>query len=439
MKALAQRIVTFGGRPLIRNVMMVASGTAVAQAITMGFSPIITRMYGPEAYGSMGVFMSIAGVASAVAALSYPIAIVLPKDDTEALGLMRLSVGIGIATSLLATLALLLYGVEILAALNVSAIASLVYLIPAYMFISVMSAVAGQWLIRKQAFALFSKVPVWQALVMGVTKVGLGHFYPTAAVLVATNTLGGLLGAALMALGWRGSGASKRTEAGPVELARSVSELAAQCRDFPLLRTPQILLNTLSHSLPVMLLATFFGASTAGFYSLAFSVVAVPAGLIGNSVMQVFYPRITEAIHRGEDARTLIVRATVGLALGGAAPFALVIVAGPFLFAILFGTEWRTAGIYAQWLAIWMFLQCINRPAVAAIPALRLQRGLLVYELFSSSTKVIALYIGYGILASDIAAIALFSIFGAIAYASLILWVIQCSKGSKEVLAVSRH
>jgi hypothetical protein len=34
----------------VRNVAVVASGTAGAQAITMAFSPIITRLYGPEAF-----------------------------------------------------------------------------------------------------------------------------------------------------------------------------------------------------------------------------------------------------------------------------------------------------------------------------------------------------------------------------------------------------
>jgi len=36
---------------LVRNVALVGSGTAGAQAITMAFSPVITRIYGPEAFG----------------------------------------------------------------------------------------------------------------------------------------------------------------------------------------------------------------------------------------------------------------------------------------------------------------------------------------------------------------------------------------------------
>jgi len=40
----------------VRNVAIVATGTAGAQAITMAFSPINTRLYGPEAFGILGTF-----------------------------------------------------------------------------------------------------------------------------------------------------------------------------------------------------------------------------------------------------------------------------------------------------------------------------------------------------------------------------------------------
>lgn len=56
-----------------------ASGTAMAQVISMLLAPIITRLYGPEAYGMMGTFMAIIGIFTPIAALTYPIAIVLPK------------------------------------------------------------------------------------------------------------------------------------------------------------------------------------------------------------------------------------------------------------------------------------------------------------------------------------------------------------------------
>jgi len=402
----------------------VASGTAASQAITMAFSPLITRLYGPEAYGMLGVFMSLVGVLGGVAALTYPVAIVLPKSDADAAGLVRVSIYTGITTSVLTAMALFSFGTEILSLFKAEAIASFMYLIPAFMLIATVSAVVGQWLIRKKAFALTAKVTVWQSLAMNTVKAGMGFLYPTAAVLIVTNTLGILLGAVLMLLGLRKTPAASSQEMDVAEPGLSAWALAKRHGDFPLLRAPQVLINSVSHSLPVMMLAAFYGPAAAGFYAIAGAVLGIPVALIGGSVMQVFYPRINEAIHRGEDARALIIKATLGLALSGVPPFVVVIVAGPLLFDFVFGSEWRVAGTYAQWLAIWLFFQYINKPAVSAIPALGIQRGLLIYELFSTGTKVLALYLGYTIFASDVAAVALFSIFGVVAYAWLILWVI---------------
>ncbi len=176
-----------------------------------------------------------------------------------------------------------------------------------------------------------------------------------------------------------------------------------------------------------MLLASFFGAASAGQYAIAIAVLGMPTSLIGGSVMAVFYPRINEAIRRGENARALIVKATMGMAVTGALPFLATIVAGPILFEFAFGKEWRVAGVYAQLLALWLFFQYINKPAVSAIPVLRLQGGLLVYELISTGTKLLALWIGFAYFESEFAAIALFALFGVMAYVWLILWVIRRS------------
>lgn len=415
----------------MRNVVTVATGTAASQAIAMAFSPLITRLYGPEAYGLMGVFMSVVNLLMTVAALGYPMAIVLPKLDADALNLARLSVYIGIGMAFLTTVVLYLFGVDMLRLLNAEVISVFIYLIPITMFFSVLGGVLGQWLIRKKAFVLTAKYGVFTTLLISSIKTGLGFLYPTAMALIVTNAVGSLFGAMLTYLGWRKQ-AVKHTVIQAAQPTATLRQLARQYRDFPLLRTPQNLINAFSQSLPVLLLASYFGASTAGQYTIAIAVLGMPASLIGSSVMAVFYPRINEAIMNGENAHALIIKASVGMATMGTLPCLAVIVAGPFLFEFVFGEKWQTAGIYAQWLSLWLFLQFVNKPAVAAIPALRLQGGLLIYELISTGTKILALWLGFVVFKNDVAAIALFSIFGVIAYTWLILWVILHSNRSNQ-------
>ena len=95
----------------------------------------------------------------------------------------------------------------------------------------------------------------------------------------------------------------------------SLKKLAKRYRDFPLFRAPQVFLNAISQSLPVLMLTSFFGPAVAGFYSIGRTVLAIPSTLIGKSVGDVFYPRISEAAHNGENLTKLIKKATLSLGL----------------------------------------------------------------------------------------------------------------------------
>ncbi len=419
-----QGILQFRKRSFIRNVAAVASGTAVSQAITIAFSPLITRLYGPAACGVLGVFMSLVGVMGGVAAMTYPAAIVLPKSEADAVGLVRLSIYTSIVISMLTALILLFFGPKVLSILKAEAISAVIFLVPVIMVIVTVNMVLGQWLIRKRLFMLTAKVTVWQSVFINTIKASLGFVYPTATVLIMTNILGILFSAVLILFGLRKISLVNRENMEYSKPRLSMWTLAKRHGDFPLLRAPQMLINSVSQSLPVVMLMTYYGPESAGFYSISYAVLAIPDTLIGGSVMQVFYPRINEAIHHMEDVRAMIIKVTMGLALSGVLPFIVVIYAGPMLFGFVFGSEWQIAGTYAQWLSIWLFFQFINKPAVSAIPALGIQRGLLIYELLSTGTKALALFLGHTVFENEIAAVALFSIFGGVAYVWLILWVI---------------
>ena len=61
-----------------------------------------------------------------------------------------------------------------------------------------------------------------------------------------------------------------------------------------------ILLNSISVALPALLLAYFFNPIIVGYYALGHRVLAMPLGVIGGAVAQVFFPRATEAYNKGE-------------------------------------------------------------------------------------------------------------------------------------------
>src|SRR5690625_4256592 len=96
-------------KPFIKSVIVMSTGTIAAQVVKMFLSPIVTRLYGPGALGIMRVLISIIQIIGPMAALPYPIAIVLPKNHLNAKGLIRLSLYISPGTAIIIFLSLLLF------------------------------------------------------------------------------------------------------------------------------------------------------------------------------------------------------------------------------------------------------------------------------------------------------------------------------------------
>jgi O-antigen/teichoic acid export membrane protein len=411
----------------VRNVAVVATGTAGAQALSFIFAPVITRLYGPEAFGVLGVFVALIAVLGPMASLAYPIAIVLPKNDHDARGLGWLSFYISLLISSAIGIALYYFGARFLTLIGSEAIIGYMVLIPFAMLFTVLSQIGQQWLIRKKLFKLAAKAAVAHSLAVNSAKTGVGFFNPLASALIVITTVGSLFHAALVWFGTRsvetGSG-----ETGPREQLPAVSDfspvnclrLARKYYDFPLYRAPQILINSISQSLPVLMLASFVGPSAAGFYALARTVLSMPTRLIGNSVFSVFYPRFNEAAQNKEDLVGLLMKSTGALAISGILPFGIVALLGPWLFGLIFGDDWVTTGEYARWLSLWLYAAFLNRPSVAAIATLSLQGLFLVYEVVSVAARLIALYLGLAIYANDILAVAVFSLVGVVLNASLV-------------------
>ena len=423
---MKEKILQLTKNSFVRNVTILASGTAAAQAITMALSPIITRLYGPEAFGLMGAFTAIVNIIAPIAALTYPIAIVLPKKDHDAKGLIRLSVIITGIVSMISLIILTLFNKQVVNIFNLKEIAKYLYLIPLVIIFAGLMQVTEQWLIRTKQFGINARVTFLQSLILNGSKVGIGFLNPIASVLVVLSAFGDGLKALMMIMFARR--ANYQVDDKLSDEKKSLKALAKEHYDFPLYRAPEVFLNAVSQGLPVLMLTAFFGPVSAGFYTIGRTVLNIPSTLIGKSIGDVFYPRIAEAANNKENVTALIKKTTLVLAGIGAIPFGLVILFGPFLFSFVFGSDWDTAGEYARWIALWSFFGFMNRPSVRALPVLNAQKFHLIYTIFMLITRLGVLAIGYYMFSSDLVAVALFGISGAILNFGLITITLKISR-----------
>ena len=415
----------------VRNVILVAGGTAGAQAISLAFSPIITRLYGPEAFGLLGTFTAVLGIVIPIAALSYPIAIVLPESDDEAKGLAQLSFRIALVVALSLSIILLVYGDKIASFLNMQVIADFMLLIPLAIFFSALQQIMQQWLIRKKQFKVTARISISQSLILNCVKTGAGWINPVGAILIVLATLGNALYAIQLWFGakvWAlpGGRIDKITE------QVSLRKLAHKYRDFAFYRTPQVLVNAISQSLPTLMLAFYFGPAVAGYFTLGKSILSAPAALIGSSVGCVFYPKISEAANRGENPVKLLNKATLATFLVGLGPFTIIMVFGVFIFELVFGASWIVAGQYAQWMGLWILFSLAARPLVATIPVVKMQGVFLVYEIFFLILKIVVLTVASYLYQNALLAVALYSIVTACSYVLLYVIVYLLLKRSSR-------
>src|SRR5690625_1732916 len=366
--------------PFVRNVVIVASGTAGAQAITLAFSPIITRLYGPEAFGLQGAFMAVLALTTPVAALTYPIGIVLPKEDDDAKGLAQLSARIALAIAAVLVAVFLFADAPIAHLLKMQEIQSFLWLVPVAMLFTAWQSIMQQWLIRKKMFKVTARIAVSQSLILNSAKSALGLIWPTGAVLIVLNTLGNLLYSVQLWLGTRRWGGPEDQLLNPPKKQPSLKALAHEHRDFPIYRTPQVMLNAISHSAPTLILASLFGPAIAGFYSLSRSVTSAPVELLGKSIGNVFYAQIAESVNAGNNPRPFLHRATLSALAIATPPFVVVMLWGAPLFAWAFGSQWYTAGEYARWDALCLLFSLAARPVIARIPIITLQGSFLIAE-----------------------------------------------------------
>jgi len=415
-------------RDFIRNVAAVATGTIVVQIIVIIASPFITRLYGPEAFGVLGIFVAMIAIFSPLATLTYSTAIVLPDNASEAKGIAVIALITATTLSLLIAIVLLLFKPLLVPLFNLESVADYLFLLPVAIILMAVVQILHQWLIRTGQFRKIASLSIYKALIVNGSKVGVGFIHATAAVLIVLATLGYLIHAVLFYIGTRGVSALKRPGSIWSENLNleQLKHLAGKYRKFPFYRAPQMLLNALTKSLPLLLLAYFFTPVAAGFYAIGQRVLLLPSGIIGKSIGNVYYPRIAKAANNKEDFRPYIRKATLGMAALAAVPILVIVLFGPVLFEFVFGFEWRMAGHYARWLSFLVFFDFILHPGKDAMLVYGFQKMLLGFEIAGLMLKTVMLVVGFYVFKDEIIALLLFSMSGVLI--SVLMMIVIRSK-----------
>jgi len=118
-----------------RNILTLMTGTSIAQAIPVAISPILTRMYTPEDFGTLALFVAITGVFSVIASGRYELALMLPSKDEDVMNIFALGLMIILLVSLGLFFFIFFFVDHLVVMLNNDTIGYWIYFVPLAVFL----------------------------------------------------------------------------------------------------------------------------------------------------------------------------------------------------------------------------------------------------------------------------------------------------------------
>lgn len=363
-----------------KNVLMLTGGTAFGQILNIALSPIITRLYTPEEFGVLTLYVAILGMITIIGSLRYEMGIAIADSDEKSINVMSLSITILLLVVGITTLILNIFGTKILRFINGEALLNYMYLIPIGIFFTGLYSIFFQWASRKRNFKSITKTKLSQSVTQNFIKITFGVLSFGPVGLLLGNILGKSAGISSLSI----SLFSKENRS--LLKKNNINDMAWSAKryvKFPLLSTPSQFLNAAGIQLPVLLITALYGVQVAGYYGIANTIVNLPMLLIGKSISDVFYG---EAVNIGKTDPTKLKQLSFKLfkklTLLGLIPLTILVLFGPYLFSIVFGEDWKEAGIYAQILAVLVFSRLIFMPISRVYEVYEKQKEALFLDIF---------------------------------------------------------
>ncbi len=270
-----------------RNVLMMFIGTALGQMASVILSPALTRIYTPDEFGVLGIYMTTVSVLSLIVSLRYEVAIPLSKTEEEASNM----IAICFASLILfcTSISIILFFVDELPGFAKQAFGLLWpyrMMIPLGLFAIGSYQIGVAYATYKQAFKVLSKTKVYQGYSGPIVQIVLG--------LSGANIWGMIIGFVI----GQASGVTmlfKNLMHEPKRMLKTVSLakmkfLMWKFRNFPLFSSLSVIISTLAGDgiLLITIPALYNSTVITGFLFLINRIIGRPLIMISTSILQVY-------------------------------------------------------------------------------------------------------------------------------------------------------
>lgn len=374
---------------LIRNSAKLLSANAIAQAIGLLVYPILSRLYTPEDFGLLNLFLGLGGLLVLLSTAEYQYAILLPREERKSKGAFQVCMVLLLSTTLLLVLTMP-FRESIALCFKAERLVDYYFLLPIFVLLGGLWNVLNMYYTRKKLFNAVSAYQLSQSILSSGAKIAL--FY-------TPLQMGGLLYATVIAsLGACVATISRHLKSQLKELLSfdklAIKTALTEYRKFPLFSLPRAFANNLSNTLPTLLLTPFFGLSLVGYFSMAVTLAFRPIAMICNSIHQVLFQRVVEQVNLQQSIIGLFKRYSLYTILLIIPIFVVLYILMPTLVIWLLGEGWEMTTTCIRWMLPWLCITCLSSPICFVSDVFMQQKVGFVFEMLIVLMRLLGIMIG---------------------------------------------
>lgn len=340
-----------------KNIVTLITGTAVAQAIPIAISPILTRIYTPEDFGVFALFIAIISIFGIIANARYELAIMLPKKDEDAINIFVLGFIITCFITLFLLILVIVFNDYLKIFLENEEIGFWLYFVPIAVFFSGMYNILNYFNNRKKNYKDLRNATILKAIVLAIVQLSIGFIKSGASGLISGQLISNMFANIKLLKNIL----KDKMLVSKISKIKIIA-LAKKYKKFPKYSLPSSFCDIITTQLPFFLLPKIFGLQISGFFFLSKRIISLPASLIASSISQVYFQNLSDAKKNKERVFPIFIDTIKKLFLIALPTSLLMFLFSPIIFEIIFGKDWLISGEIAKYLALVFFITFIVSP-----------------------------------------------------------------------------
>jgi len=378
-------------------------------------SPILTRLYSVEAFGTLSLFTSFMVIFGVITTGRYELAMGLPEKDKKAKDLIKLIFILGFIVSIV-YLVILFITKEIIQYSDSSGLfqSNWIYLAPIYTFFIAIYSSLIYWNQRKKEYKKITISNALQVISTTVFSLLFGFFGWIESGMMISLVLGIIISSWFLLKDFNNEDLLINNN--------DLKKVGKEYISFPKYMILSDLSLTTGQQFIPIIFSSLFSTTIVGYYSLANRMIRLPNIIITSSIANVFRNDAIDEIRKNGNCEQLYKSIFKKLFVLSLPIYLSVFIFSPILFTFFFGEKWLMAGNFARILSVLLLIEFIATPLNSLFYIMERQKVFMRLQILNTIFGGLLIYVGYKVFNDSYYSLILFC-FNAIIFNVLFIYL----------------